>query len=164
MLSWSVLSQCIHTDRVIPEWLDYNGHLNEAWYVHLFGCATDLVLDAVGLDPDSRAVHTVSAFTVEAHIRYLSEAREGDILSIQALVAGVDDKRMRLLHRMTREGDNALLAVSELVLLHVDVSGQARAAPFRQTTRENIEKLALESRPLLLAGELGRCIEKPAPF
>ena len=49
-----------------PEWIDYNGHLSEPYYVLVCGHATDAVMEAVGLGPDYRAETGASLYTVEA--------------------------------------------------------------------------------------------------
>jgi hypothetical protein len=66
----------VFTATVRPEWVDYNGHMSEAYYVLIFGEATDAFYDHVGLDHAARQRDRVSIYTVEAHIRYLVEAHE----------------------------------------------------------------------------------------
>src|SRR5690606_5886504 len=55
-------------ELVRDEWIDYNGHLSEAYYVLVFGHATDSVMEQVGLGPDYRAAQGASLYTVEAHV------------------------------------------------------------------------------------------------
>ena len=64
-------------EPVRDEWIDYNGHLSEPYYVLVLGHATDAVMDTVGLGPAYRASTGASLFTVEAHIRYLDQVRPG---------------------------------------------------------------------------------------
>jgi acyl-CoA thioester hydrolase len=110
----------LHRATVRPEWVDYNGHMSEAYYVLIFGVATDAFYDHVGLGAAVRAADRVSVYTVEAHIRYLTEAHEGAALRIGTRVVSHDAKRLRLRHEMVRVDDGALLALTELLLLHVD--------------------------------------------
>ena len=63
----------VWTEPVLDEWIDYNGHLSEPYYVLVFGHATDAVMDHVGLGPEYRARESASLFTVEAHVRYLDQ-------------------------------------------------------------------------------------------
>ena len=39
---------CLHRATVKPDWLDYNGHMNEAYYVLVFSNATDAFMDYAG--------------------------------------------------------------------------------------------------------------------
>ena len=56
---------------VLPEWVDYNGHLRDAYYLLLFSYATDGLMDQIGLDEAGRKATGHSIFTVEAHINYV---------------------------------------------------------------------------------------------
>ncbi len=110
----------LHEAAVRPEWVDYNGHMNEAYYVLIFGDATDAFYDHIGFDDAFRRREHVSLYTVEAHIRYLVEAREGEALHIGTRLLWHDAKRLRLHHTMVRQRDGETLAVIELLALHVD--------------------------------------------
>jgi len=62
---------------VLPEWVDYNGHMSEPYYVLIFGNATDAFYDHIGMDDATRRATATSIYTVEAHINYLREVRAG---------------------------------------------------------------------------------------
>jgi acyl-CoA thioester hydrolase len=131
----------LHRAVVRPEWVDYNGHLNEAYYVLIFGDATDAFYDYIGLDDTARRRDNVSLYTVEAHIRYLIEAHDGEPLRIGTRVVAHDEKRLRLHHTMVRERDGETLAVIELMALHVD-KRVVRACPFLPEAAARIEAVA----------------------
>jgi acyl-CoA thioester hydrolase len=131
----------VFTATVRPEWVDYNGHMSEAYYVLIFGEATDAFYDHVGLDHAARQRDRVSIYTVEAHIRYLVEAHEADTLHIATRILGHDSKRVRLHHAMWRPADATLLAVTELMLLHVD-KVSLRASPFGAAAMARIAAVA----------------------
>ena len=38
------------TQAVLPEWIDYNGHMNVAYYVMIGDHATDKLFDWIGMD------------------------------------------------------------------------------------------------------------------
>ena len=113
----------LHRATVLPEWVDYNGHMNEAYYVLVFGHATDAFLDYIGMDDAARRATGSSVYTLEAHINYLAEDHQGDHLAIATQLLAHDAKRLHLHHVMQREADGAMLAAIELMLLHVDMSG-----------------------------------------
>lgn len=120
----------IHHATVRSEWLDYNGHLNEAYYLLIFSHATDALLDLIGMDDVFRRREQVSIFTLETHLCYLREVAGGDTVEVETRVLGLDAKRMHLFHTMRREGDTVAAATAEMMILHVDMSTR-RAAPFR---------------------------------
>ena len=64
--------------RIEPQWIDYNGHLNVAYYNVLFDRAVEEVYELIGLGPDYLKRHRHSTFVAEAHVRYLRELHEGD--------------------------------------------------------------------------------------
>ena len=127
----------LHQAVVRPEWVDYNGHMSEAYYVLIFGDATDAFYDFVGMDDAFRRREKISVYTLEAHIRYLIEAREGQALRIATRVLSHDTKRLRLHHTMLDQ-DGQILAVTEISALHVDTTGPRgcafRAAPLARVT------------------------------
>jgi acyl-CoA thioesterase FadM len=131
----------LHCAVVRPEWVDYNGHMNEAYYVVVFGDATDAFYDHIGLDDAARRRDNVSLYTVEAHIRYLIEAHEGDQVRVGTRVLAHDEKRLRLHHTMVRESDGQTLAVIELMALHVD-KNVIRACPFLPDAATRIAEVA----------------------
>jgi acyl-CoA thioester hydrolase len=114
-------------EPVRDEWIDYNGHLSEAYYVLVFGHATDAVMDAVGLGPDYRESARASLFTVEAHIRYRAEIGAGGQLEVRSSVIGATDKLLWIWHEMW--SDDRLRATEEILGVHVDTDS-GRSAPF----------------------------------
>jgi acyl-CoA thioester hydrolase len=112
---------------VQPDWIDYNGHLSEAYYVLAFGFATDQVMDALGLDDAYRSESGCSLYTVEAHVRYLAETGDGAALTITTTIVGAGAKKLHLAHEMRSGG--TLIATEELLALHVD-AGTGRTVPF----------------------------------
>jgi acyl-CoA thioesterase FadM len=125
--------------------------MSEAYYVLVFGDATDAFYDHVGLGPKVREAERVSVYTVEAHIRYLTEAHEGAALRIGTRVVSHDAKRLRLRHEMVRTEDGHLLAVTELLLLHVDKSS-LRASAFAPEVLARIAEIA-RAHEMLPQGE-----------
>ncbi|EMY35418.1 thioesterase-like protein [Arthrobacter crystallopoietes BAB-32] len=112
--------------RVQPEWIDYNGHMSEAFYVLVFGYATDQVMEQLGLDDEYRRSSGCSLYTVEAHIRYLAETGVDAELSVVSRIVGAGAKKLHLAHEM-RSGET-LIATEELLALHVDQqSGRSTA-------------------------------------
>lgn len=123
------------TERVRPEWIDYNGHLTEGGYVFVFGYATDALMDHVGLGPEYRKSSGCSLYTVEAHVRYLDEVRDDVELEVLTRVVGAGSKKLRLCHEMRVDG--ALVATEEIMALHVDQQ-QGRAVAFPEDVAELI--------------------------
>jgi acyl-CoA thioester hydrolase len=125
----------IWAEDVRPEWIDYNGHLSEAYYVLVFGHATDAVIFGLGIDP---AVTGTSLYTVEAHVRYLDQVPPGARLEVRTSVIGVTTKLLWLWHEMWSDG--RLRATEEVLAVHVD-AGAGRSSPFPEELRQRVEAL-----------------------
>jgi acyl-CoA thioester hydrolase len=147
----------LHSAVVLPEWVDYNGHMSEAYYVLVFGHATDAFMDLVGIGDAVRRASRTSLFTVECHIRYLREAHEGAALNVATRLLGHDAKRVHLHHEMLREADRTLLATSELMLLHVDQAA-GRAAPMPAQPLARLADIAADHDGLARPAHIGRAI------
>ena len=113
-------------EPVQDAWIDYNGHLSEAYYVLVLGHATDAVMDAVGLDPGYRSANDASLYTVEAHIRYLDEVSAGSDLEVRSSIIGVTAKLLWIWHELW--ADERLRATEEVLGVHVR-SGSSAPLP-----------------------------------
>lgn len=102
---------------VLPEWIDYNGHMSEAFYVLAFGFATTAVMDQLGLDANYRETTGKSLYTVEAHVRYLQEVGLDQELVVSTVIVSSAAKKLHLAHEM-HCGDT-LVATEEIMCLHV---------------------------------------------
>ncbi|RKR04233.1 acyl-CoA thioester hydrolase [Kushneria sinocarnis] len=108
--------------RVLPEWVDYNGHLNDAEYARLFSLAVEALLDHVGLDEVGRRENGVTVYTLETHLCYLGQAYEGQELSVTLEVLDRDSKRLHVFFRL-RDEHGQLLATSEQMLMAMALGG-----------------------------------------
>jgi acyl-CoA thioester hydrolase len=115
-------------DRVRPEWIDHNRHMNMGYYLVVFDLATDEFFRWVGLGQAHREAHRVTTFCLEAHVTYRREVREGDPLRFTTLLLGHDAKRIHYFHEMYHATEGYLAATNELVSLHVsDVTRRGAA-------------------------------------
>ncbi|WP_209325166.1 3-hydroxyacyl-CoA dehydrogenase NAD-binding domain-containing protein [Brevibacterium renqingii] len=116
----------VYLTEVSEDWIDYNGHMSEAFYVLVFGFATDQVMDHLGLDADYRNSAKASLYTVESHIRYLDEVALGSQLSVVPSLVSAGEKKLHLAYEMYV--DERLVATEEIMALHVDQSTGAVVA------------------------------------
>lgn len=147
----------LHGATVLPEWVDYNGHMNEAYYVLVFSNATDAFMDLAGMDAAYRAAANASVYTLETHVLYLREAKEGEALRVDTQLLGFDSRRFRLFHTLYHAADGARLATGEHMLLHVDMGGP-RAAPFPPAIAQRLAAIAESHASLPTPEEAGRAI------
>lgn len=136
---------------VRDEWIDANGHLSEAYYVLVFGEATEHAMAHVGMPPAYRTETGCSLFTVEAHLRYLDQVLPGERLEVRSAVIGVDAKRLALWHEMAAGG--RLRATAEVLGVHVDIRS-GTSCPFPDGVRAAAEAWLRPPPPA--AGRVGR--------
>lgn len=117
----------LYSCTVQPQWVDYNGHMSESYYLYAFGDATDALYRYIGVDEAYRAGGN-SFYTVESHINYLSEVGGGEPLQFTTQLLGLDEKRLHFFHEMYHGRTGKLLATTEQMLLHVDTKAQKATA------------------------------------
>ena len=142
--SWSQgddLSQplALHTDKVHPEWVDYNGHMTESRYLQVFGDASDALYQYVGVDADYHA-NGNSYYTVETHINNIMEVSAHASLKVTTQLLGLDNKRLHFIHNLYNAKDDSLLATAEQMVLHVDTNA-AKACSAKPEVLEVLQKI-----------------------
>ncbi|NBE55808.1 thioesterase family protein [Streptomyces boluensis] len=133
---------------VRPEWIDYNGHMSEAFYVLVFGHATDAMMIEVGLHSAYRESSGCSLYTVESHIRYLNDVPEGAHLAVRSRILGAAAKKAHFVHEIfvldepetEIPQDAEPAATTELLALHVDQDA-GRTVPFPDEITTRLKNL-----------------------
>ena len=143
--------------RVDPAWIDYNGHMNLAYYVLAFDQATDTFHDLLGIGLDYRERMNSSMFTLAINVDYIREVFADDRLRITTQLLECDAKRLRYFHRMYQGDPEHLVATNECLAVHVDMSSR-RSAPFPAATRVRIEDLFAAHRQLPVPERAGRVL------
>jgi len=150
----------VHREPVLPEWIDYNGHMNVAYYVLACDHAVDAMFDFVGFDEAYRRRHGVSTFALETHVTYVRELRAGDPMRFELQVLDLDEKRLHHIYCLHHDEENWLAATAEWISLHVDMS-RRRAAPFRPDVYERFQALHEAHRDIAPPPQTGHVIGIP---
>ena len=145
----------IHSEKIRAEWVDYNGHLRDAFYSLIFSFSTDALMDYIGLDVDARERHHTSLYTLESHVNYLQEVKEGAVVRVTTQLLEHDAKRLQILHVMYVGDDIEPVAVSEQMLMHVDTQKKI-GVPFFADVMSHIEEIAASHRQLSTSKYVGR--------
>jgi acyl-CoA thioester hydrolase len=114
--------------KVEPGWIDYNGHLNMAYYNVLFDRAVDEVYELLGCGLGYVEKTRRSFFTAEVHLRYLRELHAGDPVRVTLQLLGFDAKRLHYFEQLHHAEENWLSATSENMALHVDMAAKRTVA------------------------------------
>lgn len=155
MMEQSLLA--LAPQRVLPEWIDYNGHMNVAYYVLAFDRALDSFCDRFDLGIEYVRRTGCSIFVLETHVTYLREVKVEDPLRFTLQVLGQDAKRFHYFLEMRHAEEDFLAATSEQIALHVSLESR-RARPFPAATAQNLEALARAHQGLARPSQAGHVI------
>ncbi len=144
-------------ERVRREWIDANGHMNVAYYTLIFDYGTDAFYDYIGIGTDYRRRSDCSHFTLESHIVYARELREGDPVRVTTQLLGFDAKRVHYFHFMHHGEEGYLAATNELISIHVDM-GARRSAPMPDEVMRGLERVMAAHGSLARPPQAGRAV------
>jgi len=146
--------------QVENAWIDYNGHMNMAFYNVAFDRGVDHFFDLLGIGAAYAASGQGSCFVLEAHVTYLQELKLGDPLRIELQVIAHDHKRIHFFENMFHATDGYLAATSEQMTLHVDLRTR-RSAPFPEAVQTSLGRLMATHSKLERPPQLGHVINVP---
>ncbi len=109
----------LYETPIRAEWIDYNGHLRDAYYGLIFSEAVDALMDRVGLDAAYRQRTGGTLYTVEMHLHYLQEVKQTDTALVTVRILGLDARRIHAALELLRAGHPQVAAAAEVMLLHV---------------------------------------------
>src|SRR6202051_287398 len=147
--------------QIEPQWIDYNGHLNMAYYNVMFDRAIDELWLKLGIGPTYMRERHGSSFTAECHVRYLREIHLGDPVQVSILLVGADEKRLHTFEELRHASEGWLSATSENMTIHIDMTAR-KTAPFPADIRARIETVANAHSTIPRPEGIGRKIAMPS--
>ncbi len=138
-------------------WIDYNGHLNMAYYHVLFDRAVDEAFDLVGLGPDYAEERRASYYVAEIHTLYRRELKAGDPVRVTLQLVGFDDKRLHYYLEIRHSTKGWVAATSENLSLHVDLATR-KVTPFPDDIAANLSVMKAAHARLARPAAIGRAI------
>ncbi|MBY6058028.1 thioesterase family protein [Leisingera daeponensis] len=135
----------LYQTKVQPDWIDYNGHMQDAYYGLVFSHAVDALQDAVGFDAAYRKRTGCTIYLIEDHKFYLREVREAEPLLVTTHVLASDSKRFHLQMIMTSRG--AEVCIGEFMELHVQQQPQPHAVPMPDEIQKRLEAARDDASP-----------------
>jgi acyl-CoA thioester hydrolase len=147
----------VHEEVVRPEWIDYNGHMNLAYYVLAFDHATDRFLDMLDLGIGYARRARRSTFVLETHVNYLREVTLRQRMRFAVRLLDADEKRLHYFLEMFGGDERFLAATSEQLALHVDLETR-RSAAMPEPTQRQVAALLAAHRAQPRPASVGRAI------
>ena len=127
--------------QIEPQWIDYNGHLNMAYYNVMFDRAIDELWLRLGIGPEYLKERHHSTFTAECHVRYLREIHLGDPVQVSVYLMATDEKRIHTFEALRHATEGWISATSENMTVHIDMNAR-KVAPFPSDIRARIQAVA----------------------
>lgn len=146
-----------HAMNIEKDWIDYNGHLNMAYYNVLFDRGTDAAFVVLGLDPGYVRERRLTSYTAEIHVCYVREIHLTDQVVISFQLLDSDDKRLRFYQEIRHATEGWLAATSEQLALHVDMAGP-KVTPFPADIQAKVDAMRAAHAVLPMPERAGRAI------
>jgi acyl-CoA thioester hydrolase len=142
----------IYRTGVAAEWIDYNGHLRDAYYVLISSYATDALMDRIGIDASYRKRTRCTLYTLEIHIHYLREVKRTDEVSVDVRIIAADHQRIHAALDLMSARHPEPVASAEIMLLHVAEGEKPVATAFPPDIGRAIEALKEATAALPASG------------
>src|SRR6201991_1870532 len=146
--------------QIEPQWIDYNGHLNMAYYNVMFDRAIDELWLRLGIGPGYKRERKGWTFTAECHARDLREIHLGAPVQVSVLLVAADHKRLHTIEELRHATEGWLSATSENMTIHIDMSAR-KVAPFPEDIQARIRAVAAAHAAVPRPEGLGRKIAMP---
>ncbi len=131
----------IYRTQVLPEWVDYNGHLRDAYYVLVASYAADALMEHLGIDAPYRERTRCTLYTLELHAHYFHEVQQADFLEVAVRILGADEKRIHAGFDVLCARLPEPAASIELMLMHVEQGESVKALAFPAQIARALETL-----------------------
>ncbi|WP_296062735.1 thioesterase family protein [uncultured Amphritea sp.] len=150
----------IFRTRIKPEWLDYNNHMNVAYYVLIFDLAGVELVSQLGLSEAVTEKTGISWMVLENHITYNNEVVLDQPVEIRCQLIDHDNKRLHLYFEMyayTEQGVEYLASTLEQMAMCVDLNSRS-SCEFPPEVDEQINAMAKLQSELTTPANIGRKI------
>ena len=147
------MSIYLKTGRVKSEWTDYNGHMNLAFYIHLFDSAWEVLLQKFNIGEDAAKIEKRTTFAVESHTTYDMEVKVGDEVDINLLFIDFDKKRIVYKLEMIHKSEKYLASTTEVCSLYVDLNSR-KVTEFEESKSSLIKNFIEDNKNNFKPGNL----------
>jgi acyl-CoA thioester hydrolase len=135
----------IYETPILPDWIDYNGHVRDAYYGLIASSACDALMDRIGIDADYRARTHCTLYTLEMHVHFLKEVKSSERVGVTVAILGADHKRIHAGFTLTTGAAAPAAATVEMMLLHYRQGERPGAVSFPPAIDAALAALAAEA-------------------
>jgi acyl-CoA thioester hydrolase len=153
----------IASGKVLPEWIDINGHMNVAYYILAFDLAVDTLWGQLGITDEYIETTQCSTFAVDCHVSYQAELKESEPYVVTSQILAYDNKRIHQFQRMYHAEKEYLAATAEWLNLHVDLTSR-RVKSFPQSILAVLQAYTAAQGVLPKPDEAGKTMKIRKPI
>lgn len=153
----------IASGKVLPEWIDINGHMNVAYYVLAFDLGVDTLWAQLGITGEYIETTQCSTFAVECHVTFQAELKEAEPYIVTSQILAYDEKRVHQFQRMYHAEDKYLAATAEWLNLHIDLTSR-RVKPWPESILSALQEVADRQGKLPMPKEAGTNMKVRKPI
>ncbi len=153
----------IASGKVLPEWIDINGHMNVAYYVLAFDLGVDTLWAQLGITENYIETTRCSTFAVECHVTYRAELKEAQPYVVTSQILAYDEKRIHQFQRMYHAEEEYLAATAEWMNLHIDLTSR-RVKPFPESILAALQAYTAGQGVLPRPDEAGKSMKISEPI
>jgi acyl-CoA thioester hydrolase len=145
--------------KTVPaKWIDFNGHMNVAYYSFVFDAAIDAFLgDEIGVGAGYAERLRMGPYTLQNHMHYLGELLEGESFHVELQVLDADAKRVHVFMQLFNENDGTVAATAEQLLMNVDLN-ERRSATYPDWAQKRLQTIASAHANLPRPAQVGAAI------
>ena len=153
------MSVHIADQTIKKEWIDYNNHMNMAYYVLVFDDVWEIMLKKFKMGESSAKSTSMSTMVVETHTTYNSEVKLGDEVEINLTFFDHDEKRLHYKMEMIEKSSKKLSSTLEMLSLYIDLN-KRKVAKFEKEKIEimdqfiSLNKSKFNNDGLVITGKL----------
>ena len=138
---------------VKKEWVDYNNHMNMAYYVLVFDQALEVALEKFKMGENAAKDLNRSTMVVETNTKYLSEVKQGEKIDVQMTYFDHDKKRLHIKMEMIEKGKKKISATIEWISLYIDL-GKRKVTEFEDEKLEIMDKFIKDNKSKFSSNDL----------
>lgn len=141
--------------KVIPDWIDVNGHMNVAYYVKAFDLGVDEQWIQLGMTHEYIVSEQYSTFSVESHVTYQREIKVNEEYIIGSSILAYDEKRIHLFQTMYKKEINEIVATAEWMILGIDLRTR-RVSPWPDKVLQSLKEMVSRQNNISWPDEAGK--------
>tara|TARA_B100001750_G_C15388185_1_gene536059 strand:- start:409 stop:870 length:462 start_codon:yes stop_codon:yes gene_type:complete len=139
--------------KIKKKWTDYNGHMNVAFYIHVFDTSAEFILNKFNMGGKSAKKSKKSTFVVESHTTYNREVRLGEEVEVHLTYFDHDNKRIHFKSSMIHKQKKYLAATNEVLSLYIDLK-QRKVSEFENTKIKIMDDFIKKNSPKFILDNL----------